>query len=464
MFRKVVLTPDQERMKVETLAAFMKYAPFFAYYFYDQMVEYPTLDIPTAATDTRRLFFNPVYMATLKPLERAFVYAHEVYHSIYLHPIRMRAYGRAGELRGLPFDRNLFNQAADYCINADLIDNKIGLCNPTWLYDPQIKGNELPEDVYVKLYRPPPPPPPGGTPCDDEDDQPGRPGGHLGNPGGQPGNPGGRPDIQSNHEPSTYGEHSTSGRYLKPDKEAASNGGRFDDVLEPEIDPATGKPDVPTEMEFKEALARALDAAEKAQGKVPGNIKRIVEEVLNPQIGWREHIRLLVTGKIGMRRETWTRPNRRRVAMQAMSGGPMIILPGRTRYGCELVVCVADNSGSINNKELSVFFGEMAGLLADCNPRTIIVMWVDAELRKVTEVRSAADLAQVRREGSPGGGGTDFRPAFEYLKDKTLRPDAMIYFTDMYGTFPEEKPRFPVIWCATTDAAAPWGEIVRVKI
>jgi hypothetical protein len=39
----------------------------------------------------------------------------------------------------------------------------------------------------------------------------------------------------------------------------------------------------------------------------------------------------------------------------------------------------------------------------------------------------------------------------------------MIYCTDMCGRFPEEEPAYPVIWAATTDEPAPWGEVVRIN-
>ena len=36
-----------------------------------------------------------------------------------------------------------------------------------------------------------------------------------------------------------------------------------------------------------------------------------------------------------------------------------------------------------------------------------------------------------------GGGGTDFRPVFEYIKKKNYKPNAILYFTDGCGDYPE---------------------------
>jgi len=54
-----------------------------------------------------------------------------------------------------------------------------------------------------------------------------------------------------------------------------------------------------------------------------------------------------------------------------------------------------------------------------------------------------------------GVGGTDFRSAMEALRRVPL--DVCVYFTDLEGSFPEEKPAFPLLWAATQDLAVPFG-------
>jgi predicted metal-dependent peptidase len=449
--KKARLTPDQENDRVVALAGYMKYAPFFAYYFYDQLEEYPTLDIDTAATDGRRIFINPEYMATLKPLERVFVLCHETYHSIYKHPTRMKYYHENG-LMGQPFDPQLYNRCADYIINADLITNQIGTCNSEWLYDPNVKGDELVEDLYRMRYK----------------GQPGGSGTIVQEPpsGSQPSN---QPSQTSSPSPAERPQGTTFGEagrrtYSKPDARAAARGGGFDDVLEPQIDPSTGKDDLPSEMEFKEAISRAADAAERSQGSIPGSMKRLIKETLEPQISWREHVRMLVTGKIGSRGETWARPNRRRLALSSVGRGLPVYMPGRNKYGADLVTVVIDNSGSINDRMLSTFFAELSGVISDCRPKRVMVIFCDYVIQKVVEASSLDELAGVRAKGSPGGGGTSFIPPFEHLENIGLKPDTLVYLTDGYGVFPKETPPFPVVWALTTDVKAPWGDVVKVKI
>jgi predicted metal-dependent peptidase len=448
MRTKVRLDYKQRQVMEEAYTSLMNFCPFFAYYFYDQMEDYPTPDVKTAATDGKRIFYNPDYFATLKPMERCFALAHEVYHVIDKHPTRMRYYHREGNLRGLPFYQDLFNICADYVINADLIASAIGTCNPAWLHDPAIKGNELVEDIYVQKFKqlPPPPPQPQGKPVVGEG---GGQGQTTGSDGDEPPPSGGTPT------PSTYGQ--TTGRKAGHDPVAQGQGGRFDEVLEPHRDAATGKEDLPSDMEFREAVSRAEVAAKRA-GKMPANLQRIVREIVDPQIYWKDELRLRVAGKVGARRETWERPNRRRIVLN-----PLVYMPGKQGHGAELITVVIDNSGSINDKMLTVFFSEAAAIMNECRPKRVQVIWCDAKVQRVEEARSLDELLHIRV--APGGGGTSFRPPFAYLADERITPDTLVYLTDMYPNdgWPDE-PDYPVIWCATTDIKGPYGETVRVHV
>lgn len=430
---KVKLTAAQDEAMTVARVGMMNQCPFLAYYFYSEMVEHPTTDFPTAATDGRRIFYNIDYLMALTAPERIFVMAHEVFHAIMSHPTRIKHYGSAGSVRNLPWDGALFNIAMDLAINHELVAQGIGVCNQSWCYDPNTDPNDLPEDIYEKLYKKKPPQPNSGS---------GKSGSSGSPTSGLP----------------KYGDKKSHG---KPDKQASD--GRFDEVLPPQVDQVTGAEDLPGEAEFKEAIARAAAAA-KAMGKMPASFQKIVDEILEPQVSWREHIRMLVTGRVGARHETWDRPNRRRLALARGDVNKMVILPGRRGYGAQDVVVVLDSSGSIyaDEKALASFFAEIGGIMADVNPKNLYVIHCDRKVQRVDVVRSMFEVEDVRVQGTVGGGGTDFRPPFEWLKENNVKPECLVYLTDMYGTFPSEAPAYPVIWCATTDEAAPFGEIVRI--
>jgi predicted metal-dependent peptidase len=62
-----------------------------------------------------------------------------------------------------------------------------------------------------------------------------------------------------------------------------------------------------------------------------------------------------------------------------------------------------------------------------------------------------------------GGGGTDFRPVFDRIAEEPEPPNALVYLTDLYGSFPDQAPAYPVIWAANNDQTGPFGETVHLK-
>jgi predicted metal-dependent peptidase len=67
-------------------------------------------------------------------------------------------------------------------------------------------------------------------------------------------------------------------------------------------------------------------------------------------------------------------------------------------------------------------------------------------------------------------GGTSFIPAFKWVSDNYRDDiDLFIYFTDAYGDYPENPPRYPVLWIVTTDLKKlpkqyypPFGNVIQL--
>jgi len=49
------------------------------------------------------------------------------------------------------------------------------------------------------------------------------------------------------------------------------------------------------------------------------------------------------------------------------------------------------------------------------------------------------------------------------VAQQDLRPDALVYFTDAEGDFPELPPEFPVIWLVKGRAKVPWGRRIQLN-
>jgi predicted metal-dependent peptidase len=110
------------------------------------------------------------------------------------------------------------------------------------------------------------------------------------------------------------------------------------------------------------------------------------------------------------------------------------------------------------------FFAEMAEIMSVDNPRRMAVLWIDAEVKRAVWLDDIYDLQNEWEHGAEGGGGTRFQPAFEWVDENEVEDiDALVYLTDLDGSFPGEAPSYPVIW-VTIDKTktAPFGDIIVV--
>jgi predicted metal-dependent peptidase len=71
-----------------------------------------TMNIPTAATDGKRYYWNPKFILKLTRIGLRIVCAHEAWHAIYMHPAR----------RGSRLPK-LWNIAVDYIVNGTIMDD-----------------------------------------------------------------------------------------------------------------------------------------------------------------------------------------------------------------------------------------------------------------------------------------------------------------------------------------------------
>ena len=139
-----------------------------------------------------------------------------------------------------------------------------------------------------------------------------------------------------------------------------------------------------------------------------------------------------------------------------------IFVPARSGFGAGTVIVGVDTSGSIGPREVDMFLSEVSGILSDVRPRELIVIWCDARINRVDDCHDAADLNNIRAKGAPGGGGTDFRPVFDWVAENDKKPDAVVYLTDGHGTLPDTKPQYETIWASVDRKDFPWGDTVMV--
>jgi len=202
----------------------------------------------------------------------------------------------------------------------------------------------------------------------------------------------------------------------------------------------------------EELLSEAYTYA-KMQGKEPAGFDRLVTEVLKPKVDWKAVLRRYLTQMIPCD-YTFLKPSRK--------SPPKIILPGITKAEQVEAFVAVDTSGSISDEELAQFLSEIKWVARNYPSINLTLVSCDAEIQTEDQIKSRYELEKFKPKG---GGGTDFRPVFELAMKKRVK--LVIYFTDGYGTFPEKKQPFPVIWAVTEQGAPeshfPFGKVIKMS-
>ncbi len=408
---------------------------------------------PTTATDARRFYYNPEYIASLSLDQTQFMLAHEALHCALSHFAR-----RQHRVK------HRWDLACDYAINPLLIEDGLkpppdAQIMPMYLgmtaeeIYPLIDENDQTETLDQHLY--------------DQDNESG--GGQQGQKTGQsrdaeqqqghrPEDGEGEPDGESGGErPLDEQSEDRQGEGAQPlqnagrDGEAESDG---DDSQsgegEPAPDPLSPEERATLEVQWQQRLAGAAQQAQQA-GKLGGTLARLIEHLLQPQLPWRM---LLARYMTAMARDdfSYMRPSRREGEA---------ILPSLKSSQIDIAVAV-DTSGSIKAGEIEEFLSEVAALKGQMRAR-VTLLPCDSQLAPgapwIIEPWEDFDLP----DSLAGGGGTDFRPVFEWLEANGVQPELLVYFTDAEGRFPDHEPNYPVIWLVKGKEKVPWGQRIQLN-
>ena len=204
------------------------------------------------------------------------------------------------------------------------------------------------------------------------------------------------------------------------------------------------------------AAAQAQEQRDKGRGNLPAWLQRMIHEIVNPKLDWREELSRWV-GENGPRNDySFRRPSRR-------SAGVGTYLPSMTKHGIvDDVTVLIDTSGSISQDRLKEALGEIQGICDDLQigVRAIIV---DADVHDDLTAQDALEIAAKLS----GGGGSDFNPAFKRLEEEYYN-GCVIAFTDGDIAVPESMPLHMkgTLWVLRDGDRDPtggrWGEVVRV--
>lgn len=205
------------------------------------------------------------------------------------------------------------------------------------------------------------------------------------------------------------------------------------------------------QAEWQVKIKQAARAA-KARGNLPKSLERLIGDLTKPQIDWKAELRRFIQ-QASRNDYTWRVPNAR-----YLHAG--LYLPSLYSEEMPPMVVAVDTSGSIGGDVLRQFGAEITAIAQECRPSKIHVLYIDAAVQAAEEYEPG-DVIQLK---PMGGGGTDFVPAFQWIADNGIEAACLVYLTDLYGAFPNSAPDYPVLWAATTDHGAPFGEILRLEV
>lgn len=196
---------------------------------------------------------------------------------------------------------------------------------------------------------------------------------------------------------------------------------------------------------------KALNQATVMAGSAPAGLARELGSLAPAALDWRSYLwRYLVH----------TPTDFQDFDRRFVGGGVYL----ETIAGESLHVLLAvDTSGSISQRAVSVFLGEVRGILRAYPHLRCDLYYADAQLYGPHRLTPSSPIPPAR-----GGGGTDFRPFFARIPAyrPPWQPSVAIYLTDGYGAFPERPPRCPVLWVVTPGGRAldrfPFGRAVRL--
>lgn len=326
---------------------------------------------PTAATDGKNFYYNKDFIDYLSEGEREFLLGHEVLHCVYDHMNKDMIGNR---------DRRLCNVSQDYVINADLVDAKIGekITKVEICFDWKYRGKHWLE-VYEELFK--------------EAEEQGRViymdslDMHL--------------DGDGAGESDSEGEGGNDGsegpiRYSDEEKEQIR-------------------------QEMQSATMQAAKAA--GAGNMPAGVKRLLDDLLNPQLDWRELLAMQIQSVIKSD-YTYMRPSRK-----GLDAG--FYLPGMDYQDTIDIAIGLDMSGSIFDDMARDFMSEVKGIMDQYTDFKVHLFCFDTEVHN-PQVFTENNMGEFMEYELKGGGGTDFDCCFDYMKDNGIQPKKFVMFTDGY--------------------------------
>ena len=197
-------------------------------------------------------------------------------------------------------------------------------------------------------------------------------------------------------------------------------------------------------------LAEEIFLKYKRQGTLPKDIALLLPESFSNRVHWQEYLQNYIA-TYAKSTYRFSPPN-----MKYFYQG--IYLPSLYSDLLRIVVAI-DTSGSIDATLLENFLGELSSIMQQFPNYEIELITADMKIQSVhTFVAGEVLKCQLT-----GGGGTDYRPVFEYIEKHIDTPNVLLYFTDAQGIYPQEEPHYDMLWLLPKSCEVPFGEVVVLE-
>lgn len=369
----------------------------------------------TAYTDGDKICFSPKFMDDLSDSELDFIMMHEIMHIVLKHCYRDNSR-----------DPIQFNIACDIVVNSNI------------LYSNNLDINSITTKEYGESM-------------------------HL-TPDGREGYNFTAEEVYDMLLVPTKTKYGKDGKKVKPNNNSNKGkpgSGDFDNH-----DNWNKKKGEDKEQEdlWNQRLVDAVKSVEEREamngtGKIPLLAKRIVGELLNPQIDWRVVLNDFVQEEVCD--YSFNPPDKR-------FGDSDFYLPdyNDTDTVVKDILFMVDTSGSIRDEDITKAYSEIKGAIDQFDGKLSGKLgFFDCTVYEPLPFESVDNLLKIKPKG---GGGTSFHVIFNYInKYMTDTPPAsIIILTDGYAEFPHESSanNIPVMWLINNDKVTPpWGRIGRLK-
>jgi predicted metal-dependent peptidase len=366
----------------------------------------------TAATDGKRIFFNPHFLNSLSEDERMTILAHEIWHCGLSH--FMREEGRMEE-------HEMWNHAIDHEVNSLLEDDGFAIPNHAVLYK-EWKG-ESAETVFELIKS-------------------------------------GKIEMRGQ----CLDDHGTSKTGIA-EEEVGNDGTDGWSTIEKDDDGNyTAKVDTDfcprrSDDVWKDWKNKMMAAAQQCKncGTDLGNYQKYLDDLFSSKVHWKEILRQFLTPLFDSTRK-WLPPNRRHVYKK-------MYLPSMRKEKQLNIVIAIDTSGSTVGDIVKTFVSEVYAILNSFGGYQLRLIQCDLEIKD--DVIYDMDHPFIPDDFKlMGGGGTDFRPVFDIIQESDEAPEILLYLTDGYGAAPREEPNYPVVWGIIEGGVIPcdWGQAIGIDV